>query len=454
MTCLNYQAVEHFIIEKSLQVWGWPVLALLVGVGVVTTFALKFVQVRYFFTSWRLLLRPADGEQKNVEITPFQAFWGSLGEMVGNMHITGVAVAITLGGPGAAFWILIADFFGMAIRFSEVYVATWVTGRHSFRGVTGGPMVYLSLVPGGHFLPHVFASLALFYALAGSTAAQANCIGNSIVRTWHVEPLYVALALFAFLVYAVLGGAKRFLHISDRLTPFKLVVFFASSIAVIAYHWNAIIPAIVLIFKGAFVPSAIAGGAAGFTVQQAMRNGFARALNANEAGLGTAALFFGSTEGKKPVQDALMSMAGIFSSFLVCFSVALVLITSGVWNNGEPGSCMVVSAFETLFGQYGGWVTSFIAASLGLGVMVSAFFIARKTWMFLTNNRLSWLFSALVCIIAFCGVMVPADVVFSSLDLVMIALFFINLYGVLWQLPAIMRGLREYCCHKEVEQHP
>lgn len=441
----DLHVLESVVNSLGQFAWGWPFLSVLLGTGIIATFLLGFVQIRYFFTSWKLLLTPVAGAE-GAEITPLQAFLGTLGSTVGNGHITGMAMAVALGGPGAAFWVLVAGFLGMAVRFCEVYAAICVVGTRTIRGMSGGPMVYLSMVPGGRILPYIYAIFIFFYFLAGSNAAQANCISESIVRTWpSIDVRLVALVLAAFLVYAVLGGAQRFLRLSDRLTPFKVFVFLASSLAVLVYHWAAIIPTLVLIFKSAFSMHAFVGGAAGFTLQQAIRNGLSRALNASEVGLGTAALFFGASGGKRPVQDSLMSMAGVFvSSFVVCFTVTMVLISSGVWANGEIGPRLVVSAFETLFGQYGGWVTSFIAVSFGLGVMVSSFFIARKTWLFLTNNRFEYFFRALVCAIAFVGAIVPVRLVWSSLDLIMIVLIVTNVYGVAWFMPTIVKGLWSY----------
>ncbi len=427
--------------------WGWPLIITMLSIGSIVTIVTGFVQLRYFTRAWRLLLIPKKnelGQQKGAEITPIQAFLGALGTSIGNGNIAGIATGIALGGPGAAFWVLVAGFIGMPIRFAEVFLGTFF-GNQTFRGVRGGPMVYLSKLPGKSFLPYVFALLFFLYGLTSGNATQANSIGDGICRTWGISPWLVAIGITVLLLYAILGGAHRIIYISDRLTPFKVFVFLVSAVIVLTYHYAMIIPAVVLIFKSAFSYAAVAGGAAGFALQQIMRNGLARGLNANEAGLGIAASFFGATGSKKPVEDSLMSMCGVFiSSFVVCFSVALMVIASGVWNNGEQGSALAVSAYETVFGSYGGWVVTFIATSFGLGVMIAFLFIGRTAWLFLTNNRWEKAFYVIFCVVAFVGTLTKVEIIWNTNDLINGILIPLNLYAIVSFIPLIYSSLKNY----------
>ncbi len=439
--------INQIIIMLKDYLWGWPLIIAMIVVGTLTTVATHFVQIRYFFTAWRLLIFPKKsvlGAEKDSTLTPLQAFLGALGTSVGNGNIAGIATGIALGGPGAAFWVLVAGFIGMAIRFAEVFLGTYFD-KKTFRGVRGGPMVYLSLLPGRAFMPYVFAVLFFLYALTSGNAMQANAIGDGAFRTWGINPIFVAVAIVLFLSYAVFGGAKRIIKISDMLTPFKVLVFFISAVIVLGYHYQMIIPTLKLIFSSAFSYTAFAGGAVGFTLQAAMRNGLARSLNSTEAGLGVAAAFFGETGSKNPVKDSIMSMVGVFiSSFVVCFSVAMMVIASGVWTNGEQGTALAVSAYETVFGAYGGWVVTFIAASFGLGVMIAFLFIGRTGWLFLTNNRYDKLFYIIFCAVAFLGTLARVDMIWNVNDLVNGALIIINMYAIVAFLPLIYRSMVAY----------
>src|SRR5262249_14277652 len=155
-------------------------------------------------------------------------------------------------------------------------------------------------------------------------AMQANSIRIGFVRVFDTSPWLVAVLLLLFMFYVMAGGAKRIIAVSDAIVPIKVGVFFSTALIVLAYHWAAIIPALKLIIKSAFYPTAMAGAATGLLVQQAMRYGIARTANASEAGLGTAAVLFGGTGVQAPERNALMSMISVFiSANLVCFSVAL-----------------------------------------------------------------------------------------------------------------------------------
>ncbi len=427
--------------------WGWPLIVGMLGAGTLITFATNFVQVRYFSAAWRLLFVPKKDErerQKGVELSPLQAFLGALGGSIGNGNIAGIATGIAWGGPGAAFWLLVAGLFGMAIRFAEVFLGIFFSGQ-SFRGVRGGPMGYLSKLPGKTVTPYLFAFLFFLYALTSGNAMQSNSIGDGIFRTWGVSKDIVAAGILIFLIYAILGGAKRILRLSDWLTPFKVLVFLISAVVVLIYHYDMIIPTLILIFKSAFSYSAFAGGAVGFSLQQAMKNGLARALNANEAGLGSAALFFGASGSKKPVEDSIMSMCGVFiSTFVVCFLVALIVIASGVWNNGEIGSSLAISAYETVFGAYGGWVVTFVAASFGLGVLVSFLFIGKTVWLFLTNNRWPAVFYVIFCVFAYLGTVTKVDMIWNINDLVNGVLIVLNLYAYILFAPLLRFSVVAY----------
>jgi alanine or glycine:cation symporter, AGCS family len=438
-------SINDVIVMFVDYLWGWPLIIATLVFGVAATVATCFVQVRYFFTAWRLLLFPKKSKQavKDEALTPLQAFLGALGTSVGNGNIAGIATGIALGGPGAAFWVLFAGFVGMAIRFAEVFLGVCF-GKKTFRGVQGGPVVYLSMLPGGSFTPYVFSVLFLLYALTSGNAMQANAIGLGICRTWHINPFVVATGMLLFLVYAVFGGAKRIIRISDMLTPFKVLAFFLSAIIVLGYHYQMIIPTLKLILSSAFSHTAFAGGMLGFSLQAIMRNGLARALNATEAGLGVAASFFGAAGSDKPLREAVMSMVGVFiSSFVVCFAVAMIVLASGVWASGEQSTALAISAYETVFGAYGGWVVTFVSASFGFGVMIAFLFIGRTGWLFLTNNRYKNLFYVVFCAVAFLGTIAPVHMIWHVNDLVNGALFLLNMYAIVAYFPLLYRTMME-----------
>jgi AGCS family alanine or glycine:cation symporter len=442
--------LNSLAIKISDLIWSWPLLAIFVGAGIVATVMLDFTQFRFFIKSWKLVLFPDKSEKEVVagaQMTSFQAFINALGTSTGNGSIAGIGTAIYMGGPGAAFWILIAGIFAMILRFAEVFLSTYVIGKHTFGTAKGGPMVYLHLVPGGRFLPYVYCTLLFLYGLTSGNAMQANSIGLGFMTASNgmIQPVYVAIALTLFVLYVLMGGAQRILKISDRLVPFKVAVFIISSLIVLFYHHASILDALSLIWSSAFNTSAVGGAAVGFTIQQAMRSGFSRSLNANEAGLGVAGIFYGASGSKKPVEDSIMAMLGAFiGTYIVCFMVALCIIVSGVWDNGLSSAALTISAFNTVFGYYGGWVVTFCAASFGLGVMISFAFIVHECWLFLTGGRYGKVAYFIYGAVTFVGTLAKVDLIWNTNDIVNGLMLLINLYGIIWLLPVVRKSVINY----------
>ena len=438
-------SINDWILTLNNYSW-WPTIIFFVGIACIITLVLNFVQFRYFFTAWKLLLFPGAVKAGNkADMTPFQAFLNALSTSLGNGSIGGMATAVFSGGPGAAVWIFMYGILGMAIRYCEVYLSTAFGVKHWANSTVGGPMVYLSKVPGGKFLPYFYALFCLFLAFTTGNAMQANTIRLGLVRIFGINSLTVAVILLLFMLYVMLGGAKRIIAVSDKIVPIKVGVFFISAVIVLCYHYAAIIPALSLIFKAAFSPQAAFGGAIGYTVQQAIRFGIYRTLNASEAGLGTAAVIFGGSGSTEPAKDGIMSMLSTFiSSNLVCFSIALMIVASGVWNNGQNSLDLTISAYETVFGTLGGWIVTFLSVSFGLGVLVSYAYIARSCWLFLTKGKFIHACNILFCTATFLGALARVELIWNMTDLINTALLTVNMFGILMLLPTIKRGLKAY----------
>lgn len=438
-------SIDVVIKNISQYIWSWPLIIAYTLIGLYASIRLNFLQIRYLIDSFKFIIFPDKSVSKDATMTPFQAFINALGTGTGNGSIAGMATAVAMGGPGAAFWVLISGIFALILRFAEVYLATSVIGKYTFKGAKGGPMVYLSLIPGGRYLPYIFTALMLLYGLTSGNAMQANSMGLGMYTTWKIHPFITAGLLVAFLAYIIFGGASRVLKISDMLVPFKVGIFLVSSFTVLIYHYAGLIGAFKLIFANAMSTCSISGAAVGITVQAAIQNGLARSLNANEGGLGVAALLFGTSGTDKPVRTSIMSMVSVFiSTYLVSFVVALAVIVSGVWNNGQNSTALTVSAFNTVFGQYGGWVVTFCSASFGLGVLVSFYLIAKECWMFLTNNKFGSVFNVLYCTVALYGTLTTPKMIWAVNDIVNATMLLINLYAIVYLMPKIRRAVVEY----------
>lgn len=425
--------------------WPWLVILFFI-VGILMTIFFDFVQVRYFADSWKYIFqRQSTKDGQNETISPLQALLGAISAMLGNGSLAGMATAVSQGGPGAALWVFVIGFFTMPIRLAEVVASSTITVETP-RGLRGGPMVYLGKVPGGSILPYLYAFFCLLICFVSGVGMQ----GNSItVGMRELSPLIshwiIAVALILLILYIALGGAQRIITFAEMMAPVKVILFLLATAAVLIYCAPQLGAAFMLIFKSAFTLKAAVGGLAGYTMQTAIRFGMSRSLNASEAGLGTAGIFFGATGGANPVRSGIMAMASNFLAMnIICFLMLLVLIVSGVWDSGLASTAMVGAAYATVFGFFGKVIAALLTVLFGVGVMVGYLFIGRECWLFLTGGRMEFIFYLIFSAMALVGVYGSVGLIWNSVDAVNAGIIFCNLYGLLILIPVVRKALRAY----------
>lgn len=435
--------VDCMIRELSVTISGWPFIAYIIGASIFCTIAFKWVQFRFFIDAVRYTLFPEkqDTAKGRAELSPIQAFINSLGIGLGNGSIAGMATAIYTGGPGAIFWLVCIGILLMSVRFAEVYLSVYYA---DIRARVGGPLIYLKQLYGGTYMAYLYAVLALCYAHIVGNAIQTNAISISLQEMTSLNAFTIAIFFLLFVLYMMYGGADRILTLSDKIVPLKVVIFFVSSFIVLAFHVSSIIPAIMLIVHSAFTYTALAGGAIGFTVQQAIRVGIFRCVMSTEAGLGTSGILFGSTESKKPVHDGLMSLLTVFISTVVNMLVGICIVASGVWDSGLTSTALTIAAFKTVFGQLGGWIVTALSISFGLGVMVSYAFVARTIWLYLTSNRYVFVINGIYCLFACIGALCNPYILWSIGDIINVGMILLNVSAVIVLSKIIIQGLQRY----------
>lgn len=427
----------NLLLQLRDLIWGLPFLVFVIGVSLTATISLGFIQLRKFFTSWSLIF--AQDGKVSGELSPLQAFLNALSASLGNGSIAGIATAIHTGGPGATFWIFVIGFLGMILRFCEVFLATSFSSVSQTGRSLGGPFLYLAKIPGGAYWPTVYALCCLGYSFSSGNSMQCNSISMALTQVIpSLSPWIIGIVLTCFVAYILLGGASRIAKISSFIVPLKVGLFFVSCTAVLLYHWTELVPALILIVKSAFNPQAFAGAAVGVTVQQLFSSSLTRTINASEAGLGTAAVIYGSAGSKNPLKDGLSAMLGTFiSANLVCTMVALSIVVSGAWQTNANGAALTSAAFQTAFGFAGGWIVTALTLLFGIGVFVAYGFIGRQCWLFLTKDRFEHVFTVLFSICALWGSIADVSVVWAAIDIVNGGCLLINLFGILWLLPYI-----------------
>ncbi len=437
--------ISLFFSQLDAKIWSLQFLAFFFGTCVFMTLKLGFVQFRYLAESVRLVFKPqaGSGSVASGQLSPFQAFMNTRGGNIGNGSLSGIPFAVVAGGPGAIFWLLLMSTFAISLRFSEVYLSTYFSDKATPQ--KSGPIYYLSLLPGGALLSFVFATFGFAFMMLGGNMIQCNAVGRALARSWNIDTKITAGIILVLVGYVVLGGAQRIVKFLDKLVPLKVFGFLISAIIVLMYHWSAIPGALSLIFNSAFHPQAILGGTFAFALQQVIKWGFLTGANAGESGLGTAAIAFGTGKGQDPVKNGIMSMLSVYiNTHIVCFLVALCVIASGVWNNGETSITLLVSAYETVFGSMAGWIVSSMVVVFATSTVVAFAFIAKSCWDSLFPSKLGFAFPIFYSFCALAGTMMDVSKLFGICGFAVAGLFVANVCGLLWFSKIIKSGLNSY----------
>ncbi len=370
-------------------VWGPPMLALLIGTGILLTVRGGFVQVRKFGIIMKhtlgSLFKPDAHKKDESGVTPFQAVATALASTVGTGNITGVATAITLGGPGAVFWMWVSAFFGMMTKYAEVLLAVNFREKNERNEWVGGPMYYIEKGLGWKWLAVIFAVFATVASFGIGNIAQSNSIANALNETAGIDPLITGVVVAIGAGIVILGGIKRIAQVTEKLVPFMGLFYVVLGVATLVMNIGNLPEAFRLIFYCAFNPDAALGGVTGYTVMLAIRYGFARGVFSNEAGLGSAPIAHAAANTNSPVKQAFWGAFEVFfDTFIICTITGLVVVSSGVWTSGLEGTALTIAAFGNSLGAIGQW-----------GVTIGTILFAFSTilgWSYYGEKAIEYLF--------------------------------------------------------------
>ena len=335
-------------------VWGPYMLIGLVGVGVYLTLRTGFIQFAKFGLMWRetlgQVLRKSEGGEGDV--TPLQAMTVAMGGSVGVGNIAGVATAIAIGGPGAIFWMLVSGLVGMATKFAEVVLGCHYRKREEGQPMMGGPMMYIEkgLGPQWKWLAVSFSVFGALAAFGIGNMVQANSVAEGM-KYFGVPHWATGLILIVFVGLVTLGGIKRIANVAMFCVPFMCMLYMLGALAIIVINARQLPEIITLILKSAFSATSATGGLAGVGIITAMRYGIARGVFSNEAGLGSGPIAHATAITNHPVRQGLWGVFEVFfDTIVMCTVTALVIMLTGVWNNGESGAMLTISGFNAVFG--------------------------------------------------------------------------------------------------------
>ena len=349
-----------FLSRMADALWNPWLLGLFLLTGLVYSVGSGFFQLFECRLWWRatagsLLKRR---ERGGGGLSPLQALATALASTIGTGSIAGVAAALTLGGPGAVFWMWISALLGMMTSCGEKLLAVKYQRPGPDGHLQGGPMYYIRDGLGSPALAACFCLACIPATLAGGNLIQSSSIASSLEAAFGLPRLGVGAAAAVLAGLVMVGGVGRIASVSSALVPVMALLYLGSGAAVLLYHWERIPEALELIVSCALSPAAAAGGGVGWTVSAALRFGVARGVFTNEAGLGTSAMAHGAAQVDHPARQGMWGIFEVFlSTLLVCTVTALAILVSGVWEPTSPhaltGAPLTAAAFGSVLGKFG-----------------------------------------------------------------------------------------------------
>jgi AGCS family alanine or glycine:cation symporter len=447
---------------------GWLVLA-------ATVFTIYFgaVQFRKFGLALKIVRGKLSRDDEPGEITHFQALSSAVSGTVGLGNIAGVGVAVTIGGPGATFWMIVAGLLGMCTKFVECTLGVRYREYHDDGTVSGGPMHYLrkgvaERLPGragrivGRILAAGAAVFILFFGIAGGNMFQANQTfaqlqdvtgGDEGLLGWGGASLIFGVLLALVVGAVIFGGITSIGRVTSRLVPAMAIIYITACLVVIAVNITQVPAAFGAILSGAFSPEGVAGGAVGALVV-----GFQRAAFSNEAGLGSAPIAHSAVKTRHPVTEGYVALLEPFiDTVIICTMTALTIVIAGTpfyrdarataFAGGEtPDGVLVTSnAFETVLPWFP-YVLTLAIALFALSTLITWAYYGQKAWTYLVgkSHLKERVYQVVFCLFVVVGSVLSLDAVLSFADAVLFLLALFNIIGLYLLAPVVKREVRQY----------
>jgi len=432
--------------------WGsWITLAVLLGVGLYLTLKLQFVQVKGFRHSLSIIRGRYACKEDPGEVTHFQALSTALSATVGTGNIAGVATAISLGGPGALFWMWVTAFLGMATKFTESTLA--LKFREIDKGeVAGGPMYTLLH---GLNMKRTAAAFALFAIIASFGIGNLVQVNSVVDGLLFVEPdlkpyawvIGVVMSIVVGLV--ILGGVKRIAKVASIIVPFMAMAYISVAFVVLIMNFSAIPEAILTILNHALNPWAVGGAAVG----EAIRWGVARGLFSNEAGLGSSPMAHAAATTKEPVREGLVAMMEPFiDTLVVCSMTGLAIVVTGAYATapeGVEGAALTAYAFSTAVGESGGFVVGISLALFAFSTIIAWSYYGDRSARFLFGEKAVMPYRVIYTALIVVGAIVPLKLVWNIADITNILMALPNLLALVL-LASLVKSMKQEYLNKHL----
>jgi AGCS family alanine or glycine:cation symporter len=424
------------------------ILVWLIAGSITCTFAFRFINLRGFGHALRVIGGKYTDASLPGETTPFQAFSAAVSGTVGLGNIAGVAVAVTLGGPGAALWMVVAGFLGMSAKFAEVTLATKYRRVRADGTVSGGAMYYVQEALSRRGLPRVGKFLAVFFCIAtigGSfTVFQVNQAYEQFrAVTGFEQALLFGMVIAAWIGIVLFGGMRRIAKWTGKLVPFMCVTYIAACLVVLLANASHVPEAFAQIFREAFFTSdAVAGGVVGALIQ-----GVRRASFSNEAGLGSAPMAHATVRTREPMSQGFAALLEPFlDTVIICLLSALVIVVSGVLDTSTArGIALTSAAFATVVPWFP-IVLAFAAILFCLSTVLTWGYYGEQAWTFLFGERRNsrYAYRLVLCVVLSTAATLDIGQVTNIADSLNFCMAIPNLIAVYLLLPELRADLAGY----------
>lgn len=432
-----YDKLNDLVLQIDNIVWGVPLIVLLLSLGAFLTFRLKLLQVFHLPKALKYMLKDEEGGEG--EVSTFGALCTALSATIGTGNIVGVATAVVAGGPGSLFWMMVSAFLGMTTKYAEGLLAIKYRTVDEKGHVLGGPFYYIEHGLGNKWKPlaKMFAFFGMFAGIFGTgTFSQISGITSSVKAVFDPNSAYmvtifgrnysICVLVTGFLItiaaaMVIIGGLKRISSFSEIVIPFMAITYVGTCLLLLILNYSEIPNAFVMIFKGAFNPSAVTGGAIGSIIIVAQK-GIARGIFSNEAGLGSAPIAAAAARSNEPVRQGLVSMTGNFFTIIICTMTGLCIVITDAWNvKGLEAAEITSYAFKS------GLPFPAVVSAIILMLCLSFFafttitgwnYYAARCAEYLTNGNKTFVkvFNGLYIAALFVGPYLTADLLWNSAD--------------------------------------
>lgn len=444
--------LNAFFTTLSSLLWGWPMIALLLGTHVFLTIRLRFPQLKILKA---IKLSVKRDEDASGDVSQFGALATALAATIGTGNIVGVATAISLGGPGAVFWCWLTGVFGIATKYGEGLLAIKYRETTSDGRMLGGPMYALEKGLGWKWMAVLFAIFTACASFGIGSTVQANAIATITHEAYGVPTTIVGIAVSLLVAAVVLGGVKSIARVCGFLVPFMALFYVLGCIYILSVNGSYVWPAIKLIVESAFSPQAASGGFAGTSVMLAARYGISRGLFSNESGMGSAPIVAAAARTRNPVRQALVSSTGTFWDTVVICAITGVVIVSSILAYPDisytDGATLTKMAFDKI-PYVGKPLLSFGLLTFAFSTILGWSYYGERAVEYLKGKSWMLVYRVLFIISIFAGSVANLNVVWNLSDCTNALMAIPNLISLLLLNGVIVHETRKYLWRNRLDR--